>query len=43
MRYEGSKPTETHIVDRILTTLNFMLVVIIVLCSNYLFVNFLFR
>lgn len=43
MRYEGSKPTDKPILDRILMTLNYILVVIIAICFNYMFVNFLFR
>lgn len=42
MRYEGSQTTEKTIVDHILTTINFILVVVILLCFNYMIVNFLF-
>lgn len=43
MRYEGSKPTEKTIVDYVLTTINFILVVVILLCFNYMMVSFLFQ
>jgi len=43
MRYESSQFEETPIIERILSAVNFFLVIVIAFCINYMFVNFLFR
>jgi hypothetical protein len=43
MRYEGSQRNEQPAANRIISVVNFILVLIIVFCANYIFVNFLFH
>jgi hypothetical protein len=42
MRYEGSQPDEKNSTGQTLSILNFLLIIIIVFCINYMVVNFLF-
>lgn len=43
MRYEGSQRDNRPSVDRILYFINYLLVIVIAVCFDYLVVNFLFR
>jgi len=42
MRYQGSQVNEKSSLDHILSVVNFILVIVIVICLNYLYVDFLF-
>jgi hypothetical protein len=42
MRYEVSQRDEKPTVNSVLSRVNFILALIIVLCGNYVLVNFLF-
>lgn len=42
MKYEGSQPDQTPLLDRVISTLNFVLVIVIVFCFNYMVIDFLF-
>jgi len=43
MKYEGLQRNEKPAINRILSVVNFVLVLIIAFCLNYMFVNFLFH
>ena len=44
MRYESSPQyNEKPLIDRILSAVNFFLVIVIAFCINYMFIGFLFR
>lgn len=43
MRYEGSQPETPPSVNRVLYFLNYLLVIVILFCFDYMVVNFLFR
>jgi hypothetical protein len=43
MRYEGSRRDDRWTVDRVLSIINFLLVIVITFCVNYMFTNLLFR
>ena len=42
MRYEGSQRGEKNTIGEILSIVNFLLVIIIVFCLNYMVTNLLF-
>ena len=43
MKYEGLQRNEKPAINRILSVVNFILVLIIAFCLNYMFVSFLFH
>jgi len=43
MKYEGLQRNEKPAIHRILSVVNFILVLIIAFCLNYMFINFLFH
>lgn len=42
MRYEESKQNKKPLIDQVLSTINFILLLVITFCLNYMVVNFLF-
>lgn len=42
MRYESSQRDEKPVVDGFLSVVNFLLVLVIAVCANYMIVNFIF-
>jgi hypothetical protein len=42
MRYQSSQDNKSNILPNILSVVNFILLVIIAVCFNYLVINFLF-
>jgi hypothetical protein len=43
MKYEGLQSTEKPLADRVLSVVNFILILVIAFCLNYIFINFLFH
>lgn len=43
MKYEGSQINEKPAIDRVLSLVNFILILIIAFCLNYMFISFLFH
>lgn len=42
MRYESSQRDKKPLIDHILSTINFILILVITFCLNYMVVSFLF-
>ena len=43
MRYEGLQRNARPTIRRILSVVNFVLVIVIAFCLNYMYISFLFR
>lgn len=42
MRYEGSQRDKKPLIDQVLSAINFILILVITFCLNYMVVKFLF-
>jgi hypothetical protein len=43
MKYEGSRYNQKSATDRIFAVVNFLLIIVIAFCINYMVTDFLFR